>query len=214
MRLQCEIFGYMNSKGAQARRAIETGRDTSFGKCLASRIRGKEGRVGGKLGGKRVNLLARSVITPVPTLDFDHVSYTLIFDTLVYLTTHKSTSHKSPRLTHCILQATAHNLTGTGAGAGATGQHSANASPACRPGRRPGPGAVWGHTYTQYTVHTDEQVQQADAHSSRSTHQTQWWRQSEASHGGVPTQRGRLAALAPSPSIGVRDMRASGGRGR
>jgi DNA-directed RNA polymerase II subunit RPB1 len=73
MRLQCEVFGYMNSNGAQARRAIGTGRGASTGKCLASRIRGKDGRVRGNLSGKRVNFSARSVITPDPTLDLDQV---------------------------------------------------------------------------------------------------------------------------------------------
>lgn len=73
MRLQCEVFGYMNSNGAQARRAIGSGRGSSSGKCLASRIRGKEGRVRGNLSGKRVNFSARSVITPDPTLDLDQV---------------------------------------------------------------------------------------------------------------------------------------------
>ena len=73
VRLQCEVFGYMNSNGAQARRAIGTGRGTSAGKCLASRIRGKDGRVRGNLSGKRVNFSARSVITPDPTLDLDQV---------------------------------------------------------------------------------------------------------------------------------------------
>jgi len=73
MRLQCEVFGYMNSNGAQARRAIGTGRGASSGKCLASRIRGKDGRVRGNLSGKRVNFSARSVITPDPTLDLDQV---------------------------------------------------------------------------------------------------------------------------------------------
>ena len=73
IRLQCEVFGYMNSNGAQARRAIGTGRGASSGKCLASRIRGKDGRVRGNLSGKRVNFSARSVITPDPTLDLDQV---------------------------------------------------------------------------------------------------------------------------------------------
>lgn len=73
MRLQCDVFGYMNSNGAQARRAIGAGRGASSGKCLASRIRGKDGRVRGNLSGKRVNFSARSVITPDPTLDLDQV---------------------------------------------------------------------------------------------------------------------------------------------
>ena len=73
VRLQCDVFGYMNSNGAQARRAIGTGRGAMNGKCLSSRIRGKDGRVRGNLSGKRVNFSARSVITPDPALDLDQV---------------------------------------------------------------------------------------------------------------------------------------------
>jgi len=68
--LQYHVATYFDNESIDLPKSEQKGKTI---KSLASRLKGKEGRVRGNLMGKRVNFSARTVITPDPSLDFNEL---------------------------------------------------------------------------------------------------------------------------------------------
>lgn len=68
--LQYHVVSYFDNENLPVPKSVQKGRDLV---TLATRLKGKEGRIRGNLMGKRVNFSARTVITPDPTIDINQL---------------------------------------------------------------------------------------------------------------------------------------------